>query len=240
MTNAKRRAERAWADVQTARTRHMHVPNVDQIACTIRDFEGALDNMRPGMFDPLWHQLDIRGHVPGALLFDPELSPELYRRAFLEHRQAKDAMASRKAEYVYPFDPNRAAEPADNSDNALVIFAADIGRQRMPVYVCDNSHAATEQPNYVANGHDVTITSDGKPVVRLSELYLSQRVKYGGRIREPWQWDPPEGFTPAKRFSLQFRCGTLTTRPLRPRPSPGMRRQNNLRARVLRHGDVAV
>ena len=210
MDNAKYRAERAWAAMLKARTQHLHMPDSDQIACTIRDFESAIDTMPPGMFDPLWHQLTTRGHIPGALMFDPELSPELYKRAFFAHRNVKDAMADGKAEYVYPFDPNRAPEPVDYSDHALVVFAADIGWPDLPVYVMDNRHAATEQPNSIAGDHEVRITHDGKPVVRLSDMYLTQRLTSTGGTAT-LAVEPPESFTPAQRFDLQFRCGTLTT-----------------------------
>ena len=133
--------------------------------------------MPPGLFDPFWHQLTIHGHVPGALMFDPELSPELYRRAFLAHRNVKDAMARWESRVRVPVRPEPRSRARRLQRQRPGVFAADIGRQRMPVYVMDNSHAATEQPNYVANDHDVTITSDGKPVVRLSDLYLTQRVE---------------------------------------------------------------
>lgn len=197
----------------------MTYPDPDQISSTIRDFEHALDNQTPGMFDPLWYQLDIHGHVPGALMFDPDLSPDLYQRAFLMHRQVRQAIAASRVRYEYPFGEGRRVTDTDDSNDALVIRAADVGRNTLTAWVLNNTPAADEEHTEMVsamgapNIHDVTVTPDGKPVVFLSDLFAWNRVLHNGKDYEPDDvyLSDPYVLSPAQRFMYQFRCGTITT-----------------------------
>lgn len=204
-------------------------PGADQIVAGIIDYEHALAERHRSPFDPAWRHWRADDSV--SALFDPGLNPDLYERSLRTTHLVHIHEAAERVTYHYPLKPYEGSHRIDLSQDgdAKVVFVNDVTPDGAQVYVLsDTAQRDTETVLPTHYPHEVFIGRDGRPVVRLSDIFTHALLHDSRTGRISYVEDEsgslpgrPDDFTyaepvkamqsPAQQFVQRLRYGTLTT-----------------------------
>lgn len=192
-------------------------PGADQIVAAIIDYEHALAVPHGSAFDPIWRQRLRVDDDSVTMLLDPNLNPDLYDRSRHITHLVHMHEAAERATYHYPFKPCEGSSCVDLSQDGdvKVVFVNDVTPDGAHVYVLsDTPQQDTENVIPTVWPHEVLIGRDGRPIVRLSDIFnhaLLLRSDGGTTYVEGSEGGPSLERSPAQEFVQRLVFGTLTS-----------------------------